>query len=98
MARNVEATPGSTGYSPHKRRLLKFVKVRGRTSYRCAMGTATSRWSAGLPVDGMEGLRVVDASLAPGQLGYSQLTVVPCLVNGFTPRVGAALVSRIRAR
>jgi hypothetical protein len=21
-------------------------------------------------------------------VGYSQLTVVPCLVNGFTPRVG----------
>jgi hypothetical protein len=24
----------------------------------------------------------------PGQTGYSYLTVVPCLVNGFTPRVG----------
>ena len=24
----------------------------------------------------------------PPEWGYSQLTVVPCLVNGFTPRVG----------
>jgi hypothetical protein len=23
-----------------------------------------------------------------GYVGYSHLTVVPCLVNGFTPRVG----------
>ena len=28
------------------------------------------------------------ATLGPGNEGYSQLTVVPCLVNGFTPRVG----------
>jgi len=24
----------------------------------------------------------------PQHVGYSQLSVVPCLVNGFTPRVG----------
>jgi hypothetical protein len=36
-----------------------------------------------------QGIRAVKISLiALGITGYSQLKVVPCCVNGFTPRVG----------
>jgi hypothetical protein len=37
---------------------------------------------------GMTRACVLVACLNTEQTGYSQLTVVPCLVNGFTPRVG----------
>ena len=36
----------------------------------------------------MTWIKVSDECSGPPLWGYSQLTVVPCLVNGFTPRVG----------
>jgi choline dehydrogenase-like flavoprotein len=82
-----EATPGRTEHLPHKRRLMKFVKVYGRTSYHrwlsARWGTATSRWSADPRLHDMEGLRVVDASVMPAIV--SSNTQAPTVIIGQKP-------------
>jgi hypothetical protein len=49
-----EATPGGTEHPPHKRRLMKFVKVHGRTSYHRGFLRAGGQ----RPVGGRPDLRV----------------------------------------
>jgi hypothetical protein len=69
---------------PHIGRLAepRIITATNLAGQRCLL----SRCCPGAHLDNADG---GDASAYHrSQWGYSQLTVVPCLVNGFTPRVG----------